>query len=53
MLNRNFWMQEDCITNSQFDEFVKSTGYITEAELFRYCSLLIDTVQRDQRIGIY
>jgi formylglycine-generating enzyme required for sulfatase activity len=32
---RNFALDEDCVTNQQFKEFVLQTGYKTEAELYQ------------------
>lgn len=38
--NRSFQIQEDCVTNAQFAEFVAATNYKTEAELFGLAHLL-------------
>lgn len=29
-----FWMDETTVTNAEFDKFIESTGYVTEAERF-------------------
>lgn len=31
---RSFYMARDCVSNAQFDAFVKATGHVTEAERF-------------------
>jgi len=33
---REFLIDVDCVTNAQFEDFVVSTNYVTEAELYRY-----------------
>jgi formylglycine-generating enzyme required for sulfatase activity len=38
MYHSSFYLDEDCVTNEQFSEFVKQTNYSSEAELFGFVS---------------
>jgi len=37
---KKFQMDETCVSNAQFRDFVESTQYITDAEIFGYCHIL-------------
>lgn len=37
---RKFWLDETAVSNSQFLDFVKSTSYVTDAEIFGYWTYL-------------
>lgn len=47
---KNFKMDIDCVTNEQFAEFVKSTSYITEAELYKW-SFVLDSLASNEVIA--
>eukprot|EP00981_Chlorochromonas_danica_P004332 scaffold867_cov176-Ochromonas_danica.AAC.19 len=37
---KKFWIQDDCVTNEQFADFVQATGYVTVAEQFEWSFVL-------------
>ena len=41
---KSFKMDIDCVTNEQFDDFVSSTHYVTEAEIFGWSFVLESTL---------
>lgn len=46
----SFWIDETAITNSAFDEFVRATGYATEAEKFGWSFVHHSQLTDDARI---
>lgn len=49
---RDFSIDEDCVSNEQFKDFVESTNYVTEAELYGFVSYLVcvNRIERSNRI---
>jgi formylglycine-generating enzyme required for sulfatase activity len=41
---KSFKMDIDCVTNEQFNDFVSSTNYVTEAEIFGWSFVLESTL---------
>eukprot|EP01040_Poterioochromonas_malhamensis_P006566 gene6566-7070_t len=46
---KNFAIDVDCVTNAQFQDFVKQTGYLTEAELFQWSFVLENQVSEETK----
>jgi formylglycine-generating enzyme required for sulfatase activity len=40
---RSFYLDVDCVTSEQFEDFVSATDYVTEAELFGW-SFVLDSL---------
>jgi hypothetical protein len=47
---KKFKMDIDCVTNEQFAEFIKSTSYVTEAELYKW-SFVLDSLASNEVIA--
>ncbi|RYH30793.1 hypothetical protein EON65_04190 [archaeon] len=50
-LCRKFYLQDDCITNAQYQDFVESTGYVTESELYHW-SFVIENQMSQNAIKV-
>jgi formylglycine-generating enzyme len=49
MLFRTFQIDKHTVTNTQFAEFIESTRYLTEAELFQWSFVIDSQVSEDVR----
>jgi sulfatase modifying factor 1 len=49
---RSFYLDVDCVTNEQFEDFVSTTDYVTEAELFGWSFLLDSLASSDVKAEV-
>lgn len=48
-LSNSFWIDPTCVTNAQFENFVKETGYVTEAEHFGWSFVFYNQIPKSHR----
>lgn len=44
-----FWIDRACVTNAQFEDFVRETGFVTEAERFGWSFVFINQIPKAHR----
>eukprot|EP01031_Cornospumella_fuschlensis_P036296 gene36296-44033_t len=43
---KKFYLQDDCVSNAQYRDFVSSTGYVTESEIYQWSFVIENQVSK-------